>query len=299
MRQIIFAFVFFLLAVPLGAQERRTDLPMIRNADHDIPDAQDSVFFADFVVGPGWSFQIVVSNNSPTRVLTGLLAVVVDPSTPGASTWSEALDDGSIPFFVIPPGGTKIFDEWTSPTDALVRGGVVIAQLSGADFFDDTPMLNAILTYRNDETGVEVSVPALRDDFLEAPFRNQELAFAIYVEETEAIGSGLALWKEPNNEVCMHLLDLDGEYFLHPNGMYNTMCYAQKYGDEFVHSAALLPEWFPEWDFSDGFKGTLVIYVEDNTFGRDNDGFTIPLGLRLGKANGSLSAVPVVPITKQ
>ena len=267
----------------------------------EVPDYEDAVFFADFVVGAGWSFQVAVSNNSPTRSLTGLLGVAVDKSMPGAVSWGDAINSGGVRFFSLPPGGTRIFDNTQegglpAPAEGFVRGGLIILQLSGfAAFESDSQMLSAVLTYRNDATGMEVSVPPLRYEDLEPPFFNAEPAYAIFVEESETVSSGVALWKSPENEVCMHLVGLDGQLFQNPEG-HDTICYAPQHGDQFTHSASMLAEWFPDWDFSEGFQGRLVIYVQDNTFGKGNDGISVPLGLRASKVSGTMSAMPVVPV---
>ena len=263
-----------------------------------LSDAKDFVFFADFVVGAGWSFQVAVSNNSPTDFVTTTTAMVVDVNHETAVSWEEALADDEIQFVSIPPGGTRIYDQWpgTLPGE-VVRGGVIVLQLNDFPPFQrDTQMLSAVLTYRNDASGIEVTVPPLGVDELTPPFFNDEVAYSIFVEETDAVTTGLALWKNPENEVCMWLDGLNGRPFQNPEE-HDTICYSPSYGDQFSNSAGMLPGWFPSWDFSEGFQGRLVVAVRDNTFGpKGNDGLVIPMGLRVNRVSGAISAVPVVPV---
>ena len=263
-----------------------------------LSEATDFVIFADFVIGSGWTFQLAVTNNSPTTSLNGSTAVLVDKNHPQAVSFEEAFESGAIPLFTIPPGGTKIYSEWPSDSvDEVVRGGVLVVQLTDFPAFEsDTQMMSAVLTYRNDATGIEVTVPPLTVSDLEPPFFNDEVAYSIFVEETPTVTTGLALWKQPDNEVCMWLEGLSGDSFENTEG-YNTICYAPEYGDHFSHAAQMLPQWFSDWDFSEGFQGRLVVMVRDNTFGpKGNDGLVIPMGLRANRTSGAISAVPVVPV---
>ena len=262
-----------------------------------LADAEDFVFFADFVIGSGWTFQLAISNNSPTTYLNGVMGVTVDASDPRRASFEEAFQAGTVPFFTLPPGGTKIYNEWPNvPLDEVIRGGVLVVQLTEFPVFQrDTQMMSAVLTYRNDETKIEVTVPPLRFEDLIPPFFNDEVAYSIFVEETDAVTTGLALWKNPDNEVCMGLDGLDGKPFQTPEG-HDLRCFSPAYDDRFSHLAQMLPEWFPGWDFSGGFQGRLVVAVSDKTFGKGNDGLVIPMGLRANRTSGAISAVPVVPV---
>ena len=269
-----------------------------RSQGDPFSDARDFVFFADFVIGAGWSFQIAVSNNSPTDSLLATTAVAVDVNHELGVTWEEALDKGQIQFVSIPPGGTKIYDEWPDVLPGeVIRGGVIVLQLSDfPPFQDDTQMLSAVLTYRHDASGIEVTVPPLGVKELTPPFFNDEVAYSIFVEETDTVTTGLAMWKNPDNEVCMWLAGLDGDLLENPEG-HDTICYSPSYGSHFSNAAGMLPEWFRGWDFSEGFQGRLVVAVRDNTFGpKGNDGLVIPMGLRVNRVSGAISAVPVVPV---
>ena len=145
-------------------------------AQEDIfSDAKDFVFFADFVIGSDWSFQLAVSNNSPTDSLDGFMGIAVDVNHEAAVTWKEALESGTTQRFSIPPGGTRIYNEWPNVGPGeMIRGGVIILQLSDfPDFQSDTQMLSAVLTYGNDQTGIELAVPPLRVEDLTPPFFNE------------------------------------------------------------------------------------------------------------------------------
>ena len=268
-----------------------------RGQGYDLSEAEDFVFFADFVVGAGWSFQVAVSNNSPTDSMVVTTAIAVDVNHELGVTWEEALDDDLIEFVTIPPGGTIVYDEWPGvPPGKVVRGGVIVLQFSGFPAFqDDAQLLSAVLTYRNDASGIEVTVPPLTFEDLTPPFFNDEAAYSIFVEETSTVTTGVALWKTPKDEICMWLTGLDGRLLQNPE-RHDTICYAPEHGDRFSHSVGMLPEWFPDWDFSEGFQGRLVVAVSDNTFGFANDGLVIPMGLRANRVSGAISAVPVIPV---
>ena len=283
MKLSIAALVCVLLTTPLHAQ----------TGSSNVPDFEDGVFFADFVSGEGWSVQVAVSNNSTTRSLTGLIAFVRGLES---DSKDPPLDYDSVPHFTLPPNGTRIFK--TDGMGSITRGGVLIGQLSGfAPFERDTQMLSAVLTYRHNDSGLEVTVPPLTDDDLAPPFFNEEPAFAIFVEESQTVSAGLAVWKAPSTEMCMYLVALDGQVVPDPEG-HTTICYAEKHGDTFSQSAMTLQEWLPSWNFSDGFQGRLLLYTKDNIFGRGNDGFLVPMALRFSTdpSKPSMSAMPIVPV---
>lgn len=264
-----------------------------------VSETKDFVIFADFVIGSGWTFQLAITNNSPTTTLNGFTGILVDINDPRAVGFERAFESGTVPLFTIPPGGTKIYTDWPTAIDdeELIRGGVLVAQTTAFPAFEsDTQMTSAVLTYRNDSAGIEVTVPPLTVDALTPPFFNDELAYSIFVEETSTVTTGVALWKSPENEVCLGLVGLNGRPFQNPTG-HDLICYAPQHGDHFAHVAMMLPEWFPDWDFSGGFQGSLVVAVTDSTFGpKGNDGLVIPMGLRANRTSGAISAVPVVPV---
>ena len=117
----------------------------------------------------------------------------------------------------------------------------------------------------------------------------------MFIEETSTIATGLALWKNPENEVCLTLIGLDGRPFQNHMG-YDTVCYGPAYGHQFNHTFGLLADVFSAWDFSQGFRGRIEVYVRDHTFGKGNDGFAVPVALRVQRASGSISSMPVTPV---
>ena len=279
----------------LGAHSKTA--PLSAKQD-DISDAEDFVFFADFVIGAGWSFQLAVNNNSPTTRLEGRMAITVNEDHEAAMSWEGVVESGLAPRFSIPPGGTRIYSEWPNiPPGAVVRGGLVLLQFNDFPAFEnDARMMSAVLTYRHDESGIEVTVPPLGVRELTPPFFNDELAYSIFVEETADVTTGLAVWKSPGNAICMGLHDLRGALFEDAEQRYTLWCYGRGFGGNWSHGAAMLPQWFPGWDFSEGFQGRLVVFVVDDTFGRLNDGLVIPMGLRVNRNSGAISAVPVVSV---
>ena len=132
-----------------------------------------------------------------------------------------------------------------------------------------------MLTYRQGETGVEVSVEPVQWGH----------RFALFVEESETIGAGLALLKpEARSRVELRLRDEEGNDPLAGGFV--------PWGD-FHQAARTLPEWFSaegiDRGFLEDFRGLLLLETEDGS------GFA-PLGLRFGKGTSSLSAVPAIRI---
>ena len=254
-----------------------------------IADAQDVLFFADAITGGGWNVQIAVSNNSAFYSLVAGAAFAVDRTTPGAVPLDEALEQ-----FTLPPNGSHVLK--TSPEGPTIRGGVLIAQLSGFGPLElDTQMMSAVLTYRH-HSGLEVSVPPIRTKDLQSPFFGFEPAYSTFVEHSETVSGGMALWGEPSaGDACMYLVDLDGLLFRDPEG-YSHVCSGRSSGTIESHAALTLEQWFPSWDFSEGFQGRWIVYVRNNTIGKHNDGFILPMVLRFSKDLKSMSAMPMVPI---
>ena len=146
----------------------------------------------------------------------------------------------------------------------------------------DTASVSGLLTYRNAETGIEVSVePA-------------ELGshFALFVEESSGIGTGLAIFKpDPSSTIEFRIYGEDGinplgeRFSTHPIG-----------GKTFQQAALSIPRWFAldgiDTEFLKNFQGLLVLRSEDGSL-------FAPLGIRFGKQGESLSAVPVIQVTDE
>ena len=109
--------------------------------------------------------------------------------------------------------------------------------------------------------------------------------FALFVEESETIGAGLALFNpEASSRIELRLRDEEGNDPL--DGVYVPW-------RDFHQAARTLPEWFDvegvDTGFLRDFRGLLFLRTEDES------GFA-PLGLRFGKRSSSLSAVPAIRI---
>ena len=106
--------------------------------------------------------------------------------------------------------------------------------------------------------------------------------FALFVEESSEIGTGVALFKpEAIGDIEFEIHDQEGN---------NPVGEVLRWGN-FRHRALTVPQWFANVDtkFLRDFRGLLFLRAAD---GSD----FAPLGLRFGKRQGSLSAVPVIPI---
>ena len=132
--------------------------------------------------------------------------------------------------------------------------------------------VRGLLTYRHVETGIEIGVKPIEP-------RSQ---FALFVEETSEIGTGLAIFKpDASPEIEFQIRDQAGR---------DPIGEVLRWGD-FQQRARTLPEWFEGVDtgFLTDFRGLLFLRAAD-------DSSFAPLGLRFGKRKESLSAVPVIPI---
>ena len=147
---------------------------------------------------------MAIQNNSVERPLRGVLlardgeAVPLDIFGPLEPT---LLFGGVGIKFEIPTGGTAIYQ---SPSGGeLVRGTILVLQAPDPSPFEENA-LSAVLTYRQAETAMEVSVPPFDTS---KPVFGTEQAYSIFIEETAEIGTGLALWRSPASEVwgIMHL----------------------------------------------------------------------------------------------
>ena len=220
-----------------------------------------TLYFPHYTDGGGWSVQLVFSHLATT---TENAAVVVTAYDQDGQPISGFFDYGDM--FEIPPQGTQVL---RSAGIGTFRSGWIEAQT-------DRESLSGLLIFRNSATGIEVSVEpvALGHEF------------ALFVEDSSTIGTGLALFKpDRSSKIEFRLRDEAGRDPL--DGRIVT------WGD-FQHEALTLPEWFDvegvEPEFLQDFRGVLYLRTEDGF------GFA-PLGLRFGKGGGSLSAVPVVPLT--
>ena len=212
--------------------------------------------FPDYVDGAGWSVQLALSNVARR---SGAAVVVTAYGQEGQPV-PELFDSETA--FEIPPLGSRVLR--SSGSGAVRRGWIEVRS--------DPPSVSGLLTYGHSETGAEVGVAAvtLGD------------RFALFVEESDDAGSGLALFKpDPDSRIEFQIRDEMGH---DPLGKVLTR------GD-FQQSARTFPEWFDvdgvEPGFLRDFRGLLLLRAEDGS------GFA-PLGLRFGKRTGALSAIPLI-----
>ena len=215
-----------------------------------------TLYFPDYVDGGGWSIQLALSNLDPSRNAP----VVVTAYDPQGQRVSGLFESGTR--FEIPARGSRVLR--STGAGAIRRGWIEVKS--------ETASVRGLLTYRDAGTGVEVGVEPgrLRDHF------------ALFVEESSSIGTGLAIFKpEASSEIEFRIRDEAG---MDPHGDALTR------GD-FQQRAWTLPEWFQGTDpeILRDFRGLLFL----RTAVRSS---FAPLGLRFGKRQGSLSAVPVIPI---
>ena len=214
--------------------------------------------FPDFVDGGGWSVQLVLSNTSAT---TGDATVVVRVFDLEGEPVRRFFDSDSS--FEIPSQGSRV----------LRSAGVGQIRRGWIEVETDSASVSGLLTYRHNESGVEVGVKPVE-------LGNQ---FALFVEESSDIGTGLAIFK-PESEPAIELRIRDEEGRDPLNGVF-------VHHEDFRQKAWTIPQWFGEGGVDTGFlrdfRGLLFLRTKDGSL-------FAPLGLRFGKRTDSLSAVPVI-----
>ena len=240
-----------------------------------IPESEPltTLYFPDYADGGGWSVQLAVSHISTATEDAAVLVTAYDRE---GQPIPEFFDFGNP--FEIPPLGTRVLkndrlDDF-DPEREFRRGWIEVKT--------DTASVSGLLTYRNAETGIEVSVePA-------------ELGshFALFVEESSGIGTGLAIFKpDPSSTIEFRIYGEDG---INPLGeRFSTPPIG---GKTFQQAALSIPRWFAldgiDTEFLKNFQGLLFLRAEDGSL-------FAPLGIRFGKQGESLSAVPVIQVTDE
>ena len=229
-----------------------------------VPELTTTLYFPDYVDGEGWSVQLAISNIDTTTAAAIIVAASDQEGQPILGFFDF---DGP---FEIPPLGTRVFR--SAGAGGIQRGWIEIRT--------DTASVSGLLTYRNADTGLEVSVEPV------------ELGnhFALFVEESSGIGTGLAIFKpDPASTMEFRIYGEDGinplgeGFSTHPVG-----------GETFQQRVGSIPEWFAmdgiDTEFIQDFRGILLLRSEDNAL-------FAPIGIRFGKRGESLSAVPVIRVT--
>ena len=194
MRGIAKTFWGSLVAGLLLAASSAAQSPALKNAR---PASDDSIqsqiqepqgtllYFPDYVEGGGWSVQLVLSNLGRHGRPRPLLRSTVKT---GQSV-TDLFDSGSTG--EIPSRGNRVLS--STGGGAIRRGWIEVRTGSGS--------VNGLLTYRNSQSGVEVGVqPVQLGD-----------QFALFVEETSEIGTGLAIFKpDASPEIEFQIRDQAG-----------------------------------------------------------------------------------------
>ena len=242
---------------PFETARRSTDDAIPRQTENS--ETETTLVFPDYVDGGGWSVQLALSNVDPAAA-TEVRVEVYDPDGhPVLDLFDSDL------MFEIPSLGSRVL---RSTGSGAIRRGWIEVQT-------DSASVSGLLTYRDTQSGIEVSVEPV------------ELGqhFALFVEESPTIGAGVAVYKpDVDARVELRIRDEEGNDPLEGGIV--------RWGD-FRQAARTLPEWFddPGVDtaFLGDFRGLLFLRSEgDSPFA--------PLGLRFGKGTFSLSAVPVIRI---
>ena len=136
----------------------------------------------------------------------------------------------------------------------------------------DAAAVGGLLTYRDVQSGIEVGVEPVQLGH----------EFALFVEESATVGAGLALFKP--NESSEIEFQIRVEAGMDPIGKVLT------WGDSHQW-ARTLPEWLEGTDpqILRNFRGLLFLRAADGSS-------FAPVGLRFGKRQGALSAVPVTTL---
>ncbi len=232
-------------------------VPAIRTRSQELQET--ALIFPDYVDGGGWSVQLVLNNVDPD----GTAEVRVEVYDPDGQPVRDLFDSDLT--LEIPALGSRVLR--STGSGAIRRGWIQVET--------DAATVGGLLTYRDAQSGIEVGVEPVRLGH----------EFALFVEESETIGAGLALFKpEVASRIELRLRDEEGDDPL--DGVYVPR-------RDFHQAARTLPEWFHvpgvDMGFLRDFRGLLFLRTEDES------GFA-PLGLRFGKGTSSLSAVPAIRI---
>lgn len=221
--------------------------------------SESTIYFPDYVDGEGWSVQLTLGNLDLNQAVSVDIEVYDQQGDPVAGFFDG---DAKIE---IPARGSQTLSSVSG--DQIRRGWISVRSLSN--------MVHGLLTYRDMATGIEVGVEPV-------PLGN---SFAMFVEESTAIGTGLALFLPgATAQVGFTIVDQDGN---DPLGEAQVMD-----AQDFRQAARTLPEWYREHDqsFLQDFRGILFLHTPDGSP-------FAPLGLRFGKLQGSLSTIPVISLS--
>ena len=209
--------------------------------------SDNTLYFPVWLDGDGWSVQLALVNTSAT---TDASATVNIYRQDGSSVRNLFTSQSGID---IPPLGGRVMK--SRGTGSIRRGWIEIEP--------DSDSVSGLLTYRDEESGIEVGVESV------------ELGthFALFIEESSDIGTGMAVFKSDEDTVVeLRVRDESGD---DPwDGGFVTWT-------SFTQEALTIPEWFEpvpddQKEFLSDFRGVLFLRMEDGSeFAH--------LGLRFGK----------------
>ena len=220
------------------------------------------LYFPDYVDGDGWAVQLALSNFDASVAAEAVVEVYGHDGQPVLDLFNAESP------YEIPPQGSRILR--SSGVGPTRRGWIQVRA--------DPASVTGLLTYRQTETGIEVSVEPVK-------LGNR---FALFMEESDSLGAGLAIFKpESSSEIELRLRDEEGNDPLEGNLLSWR---------DFKQAARTLPEWFGaegiDTTFLTDFRGLLFVRTEDGSR-------FAPLGVRFGKRNHALSVVPAIRITEE
>ena len=220
-----------------------------------------TLYFPDYVDGDGWAVQLVLINVSATTSASVTVSVYGQRGQVVRNLFNSG------PSLQVPSQGNRVLK--SDGTGNIRRGWIEVHAETGS--------VSGLLTYRHIQTGIEVAVEPVA-------LGNH---FALFVEETSDIGTGMAIFKpEDSPTLELRIRDEAGDDPL--DGTFVTW-------RDFNQQALTIPEWFDvsgvDRGFLRDFRGVLFIRSEDGSL-------FAPLGLRFGKKKGSLSAVPVITVVQ-
>ena len=220
--------------------------------------SETTLYFPDYVDGAGWSVQLVLSNIG----IADEDATVDVYDSDGKRVRDLFDSEGTIE---IPSLGSRVL---RSAGAGAVRRGWIEVEIGSAS-------ISGLLTYRHAQSGIEVGVKPV----------TLGSHFALFVEESSEIGTGLAIFKPDSSpRIELRIRDEAGKDPL------RVMFVSWR---NFHQRARTIPEWFDvegvDTEFLRDFRGLLFLRTEDGSP-------FAPLGLRFGKRTGSLSAVPVIEV---
>ena len=221
--------------------------------------SETTLYFPDYVDGAGWSVQLVLSNIG----IADEDATVDVYDSDGKRVRDLFDSEGTIE---IPSLGSRVL---RSAGAGAVRRGWIEVEIGSAS-------ISGLLTYRHAQSGIEVGVKPV----------TLGSHFALFVEESSDIGTGLAIFKPDSSpRIELRIRDEAGKDPL------RVMFVSWR---NFHQRARTIPEWFDvegvDTEFLRDFRGLLFLRTEDGSP-------FAPLGLRFGKRTGSLSAVPVIKVS--